>query len=278
MKTIWRSMMLVLTTLTLLLAGQGGVGNALAQRESEVRLDTLNTSVFLPSIQVPGARIAGHVLSQRTSTAGGVLQLRVYQPAGPGSSVLVASATLADDGSYLFAQVPALAQGSAYYLFYTPATADDGLLLAAYSRDVTALTADQSVDLGALDVTGIDLTSPSDGATVSMPASFAWTPRTTQSDIYYWQIVDSNGTLASLSTEDLGYLGQVSVDAFPGDAGYQLNTMYGWNIGVLMPDGSEGVSQSRHVAFSSIVTFGAPLGVTSRWPTVSGVTGDRPKR
>lgn len=278
MKILSKQILAVVAALQLLLVSGGGTANVHACSTADCLSEGLDQRLFLPSIQTPGARVSGRVLSSQASTAGATVQLRSYRRTWSDPSTLVASTTLGEDGSYVFTQVPALSADSAYYVFYTPDRVNPALLMAAYSADVTALTAEQSVDLGILDVTGVVLKGPADQATVGMPATFDWAPRSTQSDIYYWHIYDSSGGLGSLSTEDLGYVGQVVIEAFPGEAGYQTHAIYRWNIGVLMPDGSEGFSQARQISFSNIMTWGAPIERGAAFSVVTPATADRPHR
>ncbi len=256
----------------------GGVPRALAVAGVARPNAQQASTVYLPLIQAPWGRVTGSVTSSRGATAGAVVQLRSYQPAGANPSTLVASTTLTADGSYAFAQVPALPATYAYYLFYTPTIADPAFLIAAYSPDVTALAAGQVVSLGTLDVTGLDLASPADQVVAAMPTTFTWVRRATTTDIYYWRVFDPGGVLETLSTNNLGYVDQVNISEFPAAAGYQANTLYGWNIGIVMPDNSLGFSRSRRITFSNINTYDlvAGFGLHGRMPLTPGP--DRPDR
>ncbi len=264
--------------LPLLVSVLGGAPRTLAASGVARPSAQQGNTVYLPVIQAPWGRITGSVTSSRGSTAGTVVQLRSYQPAGVNPSTLVVSTTIAADGTYAFAQVPALPTTYAYYLFYTPTVSDPAFLIGAYSADVTALAAGQVVNLGTLDVTGLDLSSPADQVVASMPTTFTWVRRATTTDIYYWRVFDPGGVLETLSTDDLGYVDQVNISQFPAAAGYQANTLYGWNIGIVMPDNSLGFSRSRRITFSNINTYDlvAGLGLHGHLPLAPGP--DRPDR
>lgn len=267
-----------LCLLPLMASALGGAPRTLAASGVARPVAQQASTVYLPVIQAPWGRITGSATSSRGGTTGHTVQLRSYQPAGANPSTLVASTTVAADGTYVFAQVPALPTDYAYYVFYTPTIVDPAFLIGAYSPDVTALAAGQVVGLGTLNVTGLDLASPADQIVASMPTSFTWIRRPTTTDIYYWRVFDPGGVLETLSTDDLGYVDQVTISQFPAAAGYQASTLYGWNIGIVMPDNSLGFSRSRRITFSNINTYDLVAGLGLHGQLPIGPGPDRPDR
>ncbi len=209
------------------------------------------TVVYLPSLLVGGGTVIGQVVSSRGSVAGHAVALFLNPGAGP--STEVKTVLLGSDGRYMFANVPALTTGQIYWVGFFRMGASPDVLSWADESDIPALARHQTVDLGTLDVTGLDLGSPADGVTVSMPTTFTWTPRPTTSDSYAWHIGDPSGQLSGIYTDELGYVSGVTIVALPPGSGYVASTQYVWGVYIWMPDGSIGASVSQWITFSNIL-------------------------
>lgn len=209
------------------------------------------TTMYLPSLLVGGGTVMGQVVSSRGSVAGHAVAL--FLNPGTGPSTEVKTVLLGNDGRYMFANVPVLTTGQSYWVGFFRLVSTPDVLSWADESDIPALARHQTVDLGTLDVTGLDLGSPVDGATVSMPTTFTWTPRPTTSDSYAWRIGDPSGNLPGIYTDELGYVSGVTIVALPPGSGYVASTQYVWGVYIWMPDGSIGASVSHWITFSNIL-------------------------
>lgn len=236
--------------------------------------------VYLPLIQAPWARLTGRAASTRATTAGHVVQLRSYQVGSGGPTTLVATATVAIDNTYVFPSVPETPASYAYYIVYTSPVVDSAFLDIVYGADTPTVARGAVLDLGTLDVTGIDLLEPGANATVAMPTTFRWTRRATTTDNYFVTVYDPAGLAASLSSLDLGYLDTDTAGAFPPGSGYQTGVSYAWAVGVTTPDDALGYSFERRLTFSNIITGDLiqglrHLGQTQPWSALRGALRTR---
>lgn len=234
---------------------------ALARTGDDRPVRQTGSTVYLPQIQAPWARITGRAASTRGTTAGHVVQLRSYQPGSGGATTLVATATVAIDNTYAFPAVPETPASYAYYVVYTAPVIDSTFLDIVYGPDAPTVARGAVLDLGTLDVTGIDLLEPGANATVAMPTTFRWARRATTTDNYFITVYDPAGVAASLSSPDLGYLDTDTAGAFPASAGYQTGVSYAWAVGVTTPDNALGYSFERRLTFSNIVTGAVTQGL-----------------
>jgi len=209
--------------------------------------------VYLPAVQVGGGLITGRIVSARGSVAADSVALYCGDT-GIGS-VRLSETFLAHDGAFSFGLNTAVTGTQFCFVYYARSGSDLTKLAWLDSGDVTEIGRDQVRDLGALDATGIDLGSPSSGATVSMPTDFSWARRNTSSDNYVLWLADPAVNLDTLTTSDLGYVDHVRIGSLAADAGYQPNVEYLWGLEVYMPNGSFGGTTGRAIRFSNIVTF-----------------------
>lgn len=125
------------------------------------------------------------------------------------------------------------------------------------ARELTAYTAGSAVEIGNFDIADIALVAPYDGATVSLPYTFQWTPRpATPSDSYALAIYDPNDPNRYAYTSPLGYVGSINVTHLPPFV--QPGVQYRWEVLAFSPDGGIGISlHARRVAFTNTGTGSA---------------------
>ena len=115
--------------------------------------------------------------------------LRIDLQRWDGSNWLMqAETTTAANGSYVFTGAPALAVGEIYAVRYLNDPADPnpgpGYLWSWWGNRLAAYTPGTAAWGGDFDVADIPLVSPADGAAVTLPAQFCWTPRGLPGDTY----------------------------------------------------------------------------------------------
>jgi hypothetical protein len=104
---------------------------------------------------------------------------------------------------------------------------------------------------GDFDIADIALVSPGDGATVSLPRTFYWTPRpATPSDDYEFDLYDpTDGDPWWWTDPTLGYVGSYTLSSLP--SGFSPWTEYAWEVWVYGPDGYGISYEGRAVTFSN---------------------------
>jgi hypothetical protein len=144
-----------------------------------------------------------------------------------------ATTTTGSDGRYNFTGVPGLAAGQIYAVRYlnTPDNPNPGpgYLWSWVGNRLAAYTAGTTLAGGDFDVADIPLVSPADGASVTLPATFCWTPRSVTSDNYslmfYYPATDEVA-----ATDYLGYVSCVTVTGLP--SGWPSGATYQWWVRV----------------------------------------------
>lgn len=189
-------------------------------------------AVYLPLVVrnyqpgvVPG--IYGQVNLGGTPVSGVSLQLRYYN----GSSWSTRATVTTDaGGKYNFTGIPALSSGQRYYVLYdNPSSTANGRLWGWYGANITSYTGTTSVLGGNFDIKDVTLQSPTNGASVILPATFRWGVRGITSDCYRVFFYD-NVTGNDAVTNDLGYVGQINIAGLP--AGWPSGRTYSWWIWV----------------------------------------------
>lgn len=136
------------------------------------------------------------------------------------------STTTNNNGNYLFSNPPTLSSGQKYYVRYlNPSSTPNGRLWGWYGPDITSYTSGTRVHGGDFDIKDVTMLSPSDGSSVSLPATFSWQLRGITSDRYRLVLVDPMNSNAAISG-DLGYVSQVTVTSLP--SGWPSGRTYIW--------------------------------------------------
>jgi len=186
-------------------------------------------------VALPG--IHGRVTYQGAPAAGIVIGLNYDL-----SSI---NTTTQADGTYYFSN---LTPGKYYQTAY-----DNDGNVPSYIRHCSGptlamYTAGARLAGGDLDIANILLISPPNGARISVPYTFRWTPRPgVPSDSYNLEIFDSGFTNVWDATS-LGYVGQYTLNSLPPELSYPVT--YAWRVWVGAP-GAACISSSRTVRFSS---------------------------
>ena len=221
--------------------------NLLGPRTSAAETAGLTTPTawaYLPLIrkQLPG--ISGRVALSSTPTAGVSLELGFYN--GSSWSTL-ATTTTGADGGFSFTGVPSLGPGQKYDVRYENLTGTPGRLRIWGTRELTSYAAGSEVEIGNFDIADIALVAPADGATVSLPYTFQWTPRpATPSDTYEFDLYDPTDGDPYFAPP-LGYVGSYTLSGLP--ASFSPCVQYAWEIWVYSPDGGFGISYKTRVVF-----------------------------
>lgn len=166
----------------------------------------------------------------------------------------IMTTTTAADGAYTFIGAPSLTAGQWYYVGYTNSGLDPTRLFSWSTRTLTSYTAGSDVNIGNFDIAAISLVAPGNGATVSLPATFQWTPRPgSSSDSYEVELYDPvDFDPFWITYPYLGYVGSYTLNSLP--TGFSTGAQYVWNIAVNSADGGFGsplTSSQRYVTFSS---------------------------
>ncbi len=201
-----------------------------------------------PTPQVSAGGIYGRVTYHGVAAP----YLQLYLSQYDGDSWFTADVTLTDDnGRYSFLDAATLGAGELYSVDYLN-TPDDpnpgpGYLWSWSGNRIASYTAGQSVAGGDFDVADVLLASPPDGATVTLPAAFCWTPRGITGDNYQfvlWNVTiddlagsdflgnDSCFTMNALvggwkETDELRWWVQVYAGADPAATPYNFGASYG---------------------------------------------------
>lgn len=230
-----------------------------------LELVELNHQVYLPLVLKPcSTGICGRVTLNGSPAPYVYLQLRFFN----GSYWSTRASTYTDsNGNYAFTGVPSLSTGQRYYVLYSN-YGTSGRLRAWGTRELTSYTAGTAVPIGDFDIADVPLVAPSDGATVSLPYTFQWTPRSaTPTDSYSLAVYDPADLDPYAYTAPLGYVGSVMLTSLP--PAFSPGVQYRWEVLVWSPDGGLGISYAaRTITFSNI---GSSAATTSSEEWLSGL-------
>jgi len=159
--------------------------------------------------------IHGQITKNQTPAAGLDLELRFWN--GTAWSTRTTTTTGAD-GHYCFTGVPSLDASQIYYVRYLNTTSSPNpgpdYLWDWRGNKIVSYTAGATVPGGDFDVDDISLVSPADGASVTLPAQFCWTPRNVPSDNYVLGFYYA-GTDETATTSYLGNIPCVNLTGLP---------------------------------------------------------------
>jgi CSLREA domain-containing protein len=213
-------------------------------------------ATYLPLIIRPVLGIYGLVTDHGLPVAG--VSLALQRATGSVWSTLD-SAYTQGDGSFAFIAAPSLAVGQRYAVRFSGGTSDR---LGYWStRALDTYAAGSTVHIGDFDIANIELLSPSNGSTVSLPHAFQWTPRpAVPSDSYKFFMTDGETYHYSAP---LGFVGSFTLTTLP--AGFSVSQPYYWGIYVFRPDGSYGMShEGRQITFTHV-------GLLAQQPSAVGI-------
>ncbi len=190
--------------------------------DAEISNYLLSLIVYAPC---PSGAITGHITQNGSNVAGVTIDLVYWHR----SSWLMFLTTSTDNsGNYLFATVPPLQSGERYAVAYFNHEGNTTRLAIRQSYALTGFGGG-TVSGGDFDIQNLFHQSPSDGATVTLPATFCWSTRTVPNDRYYLIVQDPAGMLGAV-WHDAGSSNCYTLTALP--SGYQYGVAYGWSIGV----------------------------------------------
>jgi hypothetical protein len=193
-------------------------------------------TTFLPLVTKDYAPISiyGYAKVTGIGQAGVDLSLDIYN----GSEwSTVDTTTTGAGGLFNFTPVKILNPGELYQVTYEN-PGDPRRLWSWYTRELSSTPPGSKINIGEFDLANIPLLSPADGAQVSLPHTFRWTPRpATISDSYEWDLY--NDYVWWWTDPLLGYVGQYTLNSLP--SGFSPGDYY-WEVWVYAPDGGYGIS------------------------------------
>jgi hypothetical protein len=149
----------------------------------------------------------------------------------------------------VFGGLPALAADQRYAVVYTNSNGAPDRVASWESRPVPAYLPGADVGLSTFDLGGISLLAPADQASLTLPGSFTWSPRTVSPTDYYALVLFSQGDTEPLYQGPLQRnAGQFYLAALP--PGLAWDTPYDWSVWIYSPDGALGrPAERRTVTF-----------------------------
>jgi hypothetical protein len=194
-------------------------------------------AVYIPLVRSndyqPQAILHGRLTQQGAAAAGEIVKLRLFN----GSEwTVLATATTNGNGGYAFGGLSALGAGQQYAVEYTNLTGTPGRLAGWVSRPVPSYLQGADVGFSDFDLSDVPLVGPLDGANITLPATFSWSPRTASPGDLYALVVFEPGSDVPLYHGPLQRnAGQFVLAALP--SGVDWDIPYAWTIWVYGPDG-----------------------------------------
>jgi hypothetical protein len=205
-------------------------------------------TVYMPLALRGQAGIHGRVTLNGSPAANIPLALRFYNGA---SWSTTATTTTGTAGEFAFEGAAGLAEGQEYYVLYQNEAGTEGQLWIWVTRVLSSYQEAASVLIGYFDIGDIELVSPPDEASVSLPQTFQWNQRTASpGDTYEFNLLDPEDPETYFYTyPPLGYVGSYTLNFLP--FGFQSGVDYVWEVWVYSPDGGFGVSsEDRWISFN----------------------------
>lgn len=206
---------------------------------------TLPYSVYLPLIRNyrSPSGIYGTVTDNGVPAAG--VELTLQRVTGSLWSTVDTTYTQAD-GSFAFTTALSLASGQRYAVDFYGSTPNQ--LGYWVTKRIDTYAAGSTVHIGDFDIANVDLLTPANGMSVTLPYTFQWTPRpAVPSDSYELYMTGGNSYYYSTP---LGYIGSFPLTTLP--AGFVVGQNYYWGVYVSRPDGSYGFSyEGRQITFNN---------------------------
>lgn len=142
------------------------------------------------------------------------------------------------DGSYLFTKVAALDPGEIYQVSYDNLGLDPKYLAFWYSPNIETYATNDTLELAAFDIQNVPQLSPPDDLSSTLPVTFTWTARQSNTDSYQVHIVNIFGD--DYYSPILPYTDHFRLDELPIELSY--NETYYWELVIYSPDGGYGVN------------------------------------
>jgi hypothetical protein len=222
--------------------------------QETVVVDIGNLYVPLVYKNIPVATEAkGKVTDMGASVSGQVLLMRYYN----GSAWSTFNTAYTDsNGNYSFPSIPPLGTNQRFYIRWNNSDngSDSSRVWYWHCDMVDSASASDEYTCN-FDLENIDLTSPSSGATMSLPAAFYWQQRVLTSDDYEYNLLDPDDEDPWWWTvPSLGYTYRYILNALP--SGFHPGTRYGWFIRV---HGSHGYGVSYYYRSIYFSNYGLPV-------------------
>lgn len=201
------------------------------------------------------------------------IQLRFFN--GTSWSTIAIKNT-ATNGTYAFGYVPSLKPGQYYYVFFqNSANGNPDRLWFWHTRYLESFTIGTEVHIGDFDLTNIALTTPINGATISLPYLFQWGRRpNSPTDSYELDIYDPMDGEPWFYTQPLlGYVTGYQLNSLPLD--FETGKLFAWEVWVFSPDGGFGISYYSRAMFFSNTGLASP---PDRQPVKSNIFPDLENR
>ena len=204
---------------------------------------------YLPLLKKAcSAGICGRVTVSANAAQDTPLELRFFD----GAKWSTRATTYTDErGYYAFTGMPGLAPGQRYYVrFYNNIGLPSRLWIWG-TRVLTSYSAGSNIPIGDFDIADITLWTPGDGAMITLPFTFDWTPRyATPSDTYEFNLYDpTDGDPYFFTDPPLGFVGTYVLKSLP--PGFSSGVQYVWEIWVYSPDGGYGISYDAYKVWFS---------------------------
>ncbi len=210
--------------------------------------DASGYPVYLPAIGTnlgPGM-ITGRVLMGGSPVSG--VQVDLYYLNGSAWWYEMSTETAAD-GRYQLANAPALSGEEVYLVEYYNHAETAGRVLYWDSNEFEYFTAGTNYQVDDFDIADIPFVSPTDHATVALPASFQWTPRpATPTDNYEIDLEDLSG-VGFWWLGELGYVGSFQMVGLP--SFFTPGKSYAWWVAASGPGGFGESRLYRNATFSN---------------------------
>jgi hypothetical protein len=207
-------------------------------------------SIFLPNA-LKGADIAGlppvgpapdpQGIHGRVTHGDGAavgVPLSLQQYATGQQATIVAEGQTGADGTYSFANAPALPAGQMYFVRFGPNQSDPRMVSSWYGPDIVQYAAGASAHGGDFDLINIEMFAPEPNAMLVPPVRFAWFMRPRVEDTYQIVLFEVDGQ-GQWATGDLGRVSEANVN-FPAEV--PTNTPLGAVIRVLNGEENWGFS------------------------------------
>ncbi len=205
--------------------------------------------------------ITGRLVANGTGVASASVVLRSYNSS---SETTVSTTTTDGNGNYSFANPPTPASGSTYYVRYGPNQDTPAYVFIWFGPDIPSYTAGQVLDAGTINIATVPLVSPSPGATVSIPATFTWTKRTT-TDWYRLGLFAAD-TGSGWLMPTVQYNDSYTLQSVAPLTGFQFNKDYIWTVRVYDSTDTSSYGEAfedRHVTFTQAAQSTATATQTS---------------
>jgi hypothetical protein len=210
--------------------------------------DNQMVTIYLPIILQEQAGIHGNVTWNGSPAEDIPLTLRFFDGAEWSTA---ATTTTGPGGEYAFESAPGLGEGQEYYVLYRNEDGIEGRLWIWATRELSSYEEGASVLIGNFDIADVELISPLDEASVSLPYTFQWNPRSASpGDNYEFNLLDPEDPDTFFYTDPpLGYVGSYTLDFLP--FGFQAEVDYVWEVWVYSSEGGFGVSyEDRWISFN----------------------------